>query len=59
VSAIPMEILTLQYRGHFIMYSGITKNYYRKTIGQIFTKPVQTEETTEKIFFQYIVFFLS
>ena len=29
------------------MYSGITKNYYRKTVGQEFTKPVQIEETTQ------------
>ena len=25
--------------GRFIMYSGITKNYYRKTVGHVFTKP--------------------
>jgi hypothetical protein len=28
------------------MYSGITEIYYRKTVGQVFTKPVQTEGTT-------------
>jgi hypothetical protein len=26
--------------GHFIMYSGITKIYDRKTVGHVFTKPV-------------------
>jgi hypothetical protein len=30
------------------MYLGITKIYYRKTVGHIFTKPVQTEGTTQK-----------
>jgi hypothetical protein len=34
----------------FIMYSGITKIYYRKTVGHIFTKPVQIEGTTQKYF---------
>jgi len=29
------------------MYSGITKNYYRKTVGHVFTKPVQIEGTTK------------
>ena len=29
--------------GRFIMYSGITKNYYRKPVGHVFTKHVQTE----------------
>jgi len=32
------------------MYSGITKLYYRKTVGHVFTKPVQIEGTTQKIF---------
>jgi len=31
--------------GRFITYSGITKNYYRKTAGHVFTKPVQIEGT--------------
>jgi len=30
------------------MYSGITKLYYRKTVGHVFTKPVQIEGTTKK-----------
>jgi hypothetical protein len=34
------------YTGRFIMYSGITKIYYRKTVGQVFTKTVQIEGTT-------------
>ena len=33
------------------MYSGITKIYYRKTVGHVFTKPVQIEGTTQKIYF--------
>jgi len=37
--------------GPFIMYSGITKIYYRKTVGHVFTKPVQIEETTTIFFF--------
>ena len=32
------------------MYSVITKIYYRKTVGHVFTKPVQIEGTTQ-IFF--------
>jgi len=30
----------LPYTGRFLMYSGITKIYYRKTVGHVFTKPV-------------------
>jgi hypothetical protein len=30
------------------MYSGITKTYYRKTVGHVFTKPVEIEGTTQK-----------
>jgi len=33
------------------MYSGITKIYYRKTVGHVFMKPVQMEGTTPKNFF--------
>ena len=36
------------YTGCFIMYSGITKSYYRKTLGHVFTKPVQTQGKTKK-----------
>jgi hypothetical protein len=43
------------YTGRFIMYSGITKNYM-KTVGHIFTKPVQTEGTTRNFFPQKFVF---
>jgi len=35
------------YTGRFITYSGITKIYYRKTVGHVFTKPVQIEGTTQ------------
>jgi len=43
----------LKFRQHiyierFIMYSGITDIYYRKTVGHVFTKPVQIEGTTQK-----------
>jgi hypothetical protein len=34
----------------FIMHSGITKIYCRKTVGHVFTKPVQVEGTTQKFF---------
>jgi hypothetical protein len=33
--------------GCFIMYSGITKIFYRKTVEHVFTKPVQIEGTTQ------------
>jgi hypothetical protein len=33
--------------GRFIMYSGFTKIYDRKTVGHVFTKPVQMEGTTQ------------
>jgi len=36
--------------GRFIMYSGITKIYYRKPVGHVFTKPVQIEGTTQTFF---------
>ena len=36
------------YTGRFIMHSGIAKIYYRKTVGHVFTKPVQLEGTTQK-----------
>jgi hypothetical protein len=38
------------YTGRFIMYSGVTKIYYRKTVGHVFMKPVQIEGTTQKFF---------
>jgi hypothetical protein len=38
------------FTGRFIMYSGITKIYYRKTVGHVFTKPVQKEETAQRSF---------
>jgi hypothetical protein len=38
--------------GRFKMYSGITKVYYRKTVGHVFMKPVQIEGTTQNIFSQ-------
>jgi hypothetical protein len=39
------------YTGRFIMYSGITKIYYRKTVGHVFTKPVRIGGTTQNFFF--------
>jgi len=44
------------YTGRFIMYFGITKNYYRKTIGHVFTKPVQIEGETQKRLFPPLSF---
>jgi hypothetical protein len=42
--------------GHFIRYSRITKMYYRKAIGHVFTKPVQIEGTTQKFVSLQVVF---
>jgi hypothetical protein len=42
--------------GRFIMYSGITTIYYRKTVGHVFMKPVQIEGTTQKFFFSVSCF---
>ena len=39
------------------MYSRNTKIYYRKTVGHVFTKPVQIEGTTQ-IFFPGKLFFI-
>jgi hypothetical protein len=44
------------YTGRFIMYSRIKKIYDRKTVGHVFTKPVQIEGTTQKYFSQKVVF---
>ena len=41
-------IFILYYTGRFIMYSGITKIFYRKPVGHVFTKPVQIEGATRK-----------
>jgi hypothetical protein len=47
-------ILSVNYNitctGRFIMYSGITKIYGRKTVGHVFTKTVQIEGTTQHFF---------
>ena len=42
-----VAMATRYYTGRFIMYSGITKIYYRKTVGHVFKKPVQIEGTTQ------------
>jgi len=39
-----------RHTGRFVMYSGATNIYYRKTVGHLFTKPVQIEGTTQNIF---------
>jgi hypothetical protein len=39
------------------VYSGIKKIYYRKTVGHVFTKPVQIEGTTQN-FFPIKLFFI-
>jgi hypothetical protein len=41
----------LRNTGRFIMYSGITKIYYRKTVGHVFTKQTVQIEGTTQIFF--------
>jgi hypothetical protein len=46
---------TVKY-GVVITYSRITKNYGRKTVRQVFTKPAQIEGTTQKCFSQKGVF---
>ena len=51
------QMLYNQSTGRFIMYSGITKIYCRKTAGHVFTKPVQIERTTQ--FFSVSFFFSS
>jgi hypothetical protein len=45
-----------KYTGRFVMYSEITKIYHRRTVGHVFTKPVQIAGTTENFFPQYVVF---
>jgi hypothetical protein len=51
------------YTGRFIMYSGITKIFNRKTVGHVFTKPVQIEGATLNFFFpcklSFIVVYIS
>jgi hypothetical protein len=42
--------------GCFVMYSWIAKIYDRKTVGHVFTKPVQIEGTTQKIFLSNLFF---
>jgi len=46
------DLTPRQYTGRFIVYSGITKIYYRETLGHVFTKPVQMEGTTQIFFSQ-------
>ena len=48
----------LYYTGCFIMYSGITKDHYRKPVGHVFTKPVQIEGATQKFFSPNKLFFV-
>jgi len=58
----PIANFTLQkysvYTGCFIIYSGITKIYYKKTLGHVFTKTVQIEGTSQKKFFHSKLFFI-
>jgi hypothetical protein len=44
------------YTGRFKMHSRITKIYDKKTVGHVFTKPVQIEGTTQKSFPQKLFF---
>jgi len=41
-----LHFSTSKHTGRFIMFSGITKICYMKTVGHVFTKPVQIEGTT-------------
>jgi len=45
-----------QTTGRFIMYSGTTKIYYRKTVGHVFIKSMQIEGATQKFFFPIKLF---
>jgi hypothetical protein len=38
------------------MYSGITKMYYRKTLGKVFTTPVKIEGTPKHFFPSKLLF---
>jgi hypothetical protein len=53
--------LAVENTGSFIMYTGITKFYYRKTVEHVFTEPVQTEGATQSFppvsFFNRISYF--
>jgi hypothetical protein len=40
------------------MYYGITKNYDRKTVGHVFTKPVKIEGTTQTFSSHRKIFFI-
>jgi len=37
------------------VYSGVTKVYYKTTVGHVFTEPVQIEGTTQKIYYKTTV----
>jgi len=45
-----MCLIRIGYTGRFIMYSGTTKIYYKKTVGHVFTKPIQLEGKTQFFF---------
>jgi hypothetical protein len=47
---VSLEVLIAISTGRFIMYSGITKIYDRKTLGNVFAKPMQIEETTQNYY---------
>ena len=42
-----LNLRVFRFTWRFIMYSEITKIYYRKTAGRVFTKPVHIEGTTQ------------
>jgi hypothetical protein len=46
----------LHYTGRFIIYSGITNIYDRKTAVHVFTKPAQIEGTTQNVFLRRLFF---
>jgi hypothetical protein len=53
-----MPICVIYYTGRFTVYSRITKICERKTVGHVFSKPVQIEGITQKKIFSRKLFFI-
>ena len=51
--------IAIYYTGRFIMYSGVKKNYYKKTAGHVFTKPPQIEEKLLNSFPPWKLYFIA
>jgi len=54
--SVSVTAFSFYFTGRFIMYSKITKIYYRKAVGHVFTKPVQIEGTTKIFIFPPVRF---